>query len=539
MSNNITGVKISEFNVSNTIDDNAVLPFVSSATNLAITFANLKSALGVTGVIKSTGSASSVPLLDKPSSSLNYIRGVIGSQGVTTTLGPQGDVQIKTSLINDATGEGLIVNPNAAQIAFKSIVGGINTLVSTVNDTIVIDVEESDPLVSQKIVRASTDFDNPLNPNIQYFIDGSINMGETQLNIGPDGANISGLGFGVSELTSTANTYTLFNSAACGSLFINNVAFTISGASSQVFDLTDATGTNTVEMSGVNFNGCSSLGSLTSFRQGLEFNTGRFGGAPKLQLAGSMNGYRATTSIARGIADGTTLFEAGAGLTFSGRFVTDINADLAATGALLDFAPANITNNESLIINGAFVTRDGVINASDTTIYPNIDHKSVKSNWGNNTGLPNTKKYIKAICTTEVVTALSGQPISTYLPLEGTFTPEVEVQFDSPVNGQYRLLTGNGIYSINGTIQIIGTAGDVVDLRITLSQDDGLTFPTQVNHIGLEIPNYTGGNDFATFSVNFIQELKEGERIRLEVENNTAARNVTAGSQSFLIVTEV
>ena len=38
---------------------------------------------------------------------------------------------------------------------------------------------------------------------------------------------------------------------------------------------------------------------------------------------------------------------------------------------------------------------------------------------------------------------------------------------------------------------------------------------------------------------NLTSSLKKNDRIRLEVENLTAARNVTMGIESFLIVTEV
>ena len=538
MSNNVTGVKISQFNVSDSLADSDVIPFVRSGANLTATFATLKGELGVTGTIDPTGSGTSTALLFQPAGGINFIRNVKGERGVVTLTAGTGEVIFRNNFANDPTGEGVLVDPTAAQFTLKSIVGGTNTNVSTVGNTIVIDVEDADPLTSQTIVRSAADFDNPLDPNTQYLIDGVIDMGSTELNIGANGANIRGLGSEVSSITSTAAGYTLFNGASAGNLFINDVTLTTSGAGSQVFDITDSDGTHAAEFSGVNFTACSSLGTINGYRQGLEFNIGRFGGKPELTLAGTMNGWRANTTIVRGAAAGTVLYKAGAGLVFGGRFITDFNVDLPATGALFDFSASNITNDESLIVDGAFVTRNGVLDASDSTLYPNINHQSVKSNWGNNTGLPNTRKYIKGTITTEVATALSGQPVSTYLPLAGTVTINNAVQFDEPANGEYRLLTGNGLYLISGTVLIAGTAGDVIDLRVTLSTDNGVTFPTEINHIQQEIPNFIG-TDFATYSVNFIQELKKDDRIRLEVENNTAARNVTGRLESYLIVSEV
>lgn len=382
----------------------------------------------------------------------------------------------------------------------------------------------------------------PIDPSKMYVIDGVIDLTGTgvSIEIPAGGMNIRGLGIGVSGLVSTEDNYTMFTSAAGGSgtIFGAQYYVTTSGTNSQVYDLTDATGFNAFEFNAVNYIDCTSLGEINGYRQGLEVGTGRLGGTPELTLSGSWGGgYRISTSIAFNMSNFTSLFKAGAGFVYGGRFITDMNCNMPATGALIDFAPSNITNDESLIIDGAYVQRLGVLDASDTTLYPNIDHTSVKSNWGNNTGLPNTQKYIKLVCTAETATTIAAS--STYYPLAGTMTVQSAVQFDSPTNGQIRLLTGNGLYDISGTVQIKGTAGDLIDIRVTKSTDNGSTFPTVINHIQLEIANLAGPNDFATYSINFSNSLKKNDRIRIEVENNTAPRNVTMSTESFLIVTEV
>jgi hypothetical protein len=513
--------------------------FARNGQTYNIPFQSLTASLGVTGCIKSQGSETSVSILSQPASGYNYIRAIEPSQGITATVSNFGGLAVKTNFINGVGGSAIIADTTAQQIKFKSLVGGVNTTITESENTLTIDVEESNPLSSQKIVRSAADFDNPLNPAIQYFIDGSINLASTVLTIGAGGANISGLGVGVSSLVSSAAGYTMFNSGSCANVFINGVDIEVSGAGSSVFSLTDSDGTHAVEFSGVNFTNCTSLGELNGFRQVLEINTGRFGGSPELTLSGSMNGYRSSASIAQSLNNGTTLFKNGTLLTFSGRFVTDINADMAATGAIFDFSAANFANDESMIINDSYVTRIGVLDASDSTLYPNLDHKSVKSNWSSNTGMPNTKKYIKSSCSAEVATVLSGVAIGTYLPLSGTFSVLTSVQLDMPSNGEFRLLTGNGTYNISGTVQIKGTAGDLVDLRVTLSQDNGATYPTQIGRIQLEIHNFTGTNDFATYGLNFIRDLKKNDRVRLEVENNTGARDVTMIADSFIIISGV
>jgi len=395
------------------------------------------------------------------------------------------------------------------------------------------------------IVRHPIQLQNPRS-DVVYFIDGVIDFTGTgySITVPVDGLTIEGHGVNISRLKCSDNNYDLFVSPPGGSgdLFTSKLTVEVTGANSRVLALTDSDGFHAVECERINYQSCTSLGYLDGYRQALEINTGRFGGTPELELIGNwIGGYRISTSILRAISDITALFKAGTGFVFNGRFITDINADMPTNGALFDFSELNVANNESLIIDGAFVTRNGVLNASDTSLYPNIDHKSNKSNWGNNTGMPNTKKYIKGVCTVEAVTALSGQVVGTYLPLAGTLTvsADEQVQFSSPQNGWFRLETGNGLYGFGGTVQVKGTAGDLVDVRVTKSIDDGVSFSIVINHIQHEIPNFSGPNDFATYSINFNSELKDGDIVRLEVENNTAARDVTMLSDSFFIVTEV
>lgn len=387
-------------------------------------------------------------------------------------------------------------------------------------------------------VRSAADF-GTIDSTILYVIDGQVDMGSTTIEVPATGMSITGHTFDISALTSSENSYQMFTSPGGGSgnLLITDCTLTTSGTASQVFDLTDSDGTHAAEFNRVNFTACTSLGEFTDYRQLLESGTGRFSGTPEVTLSGGMNGYRISTSIVRGISNMTSLFKTGTALTFSGRFVTDINCDLPATGALMDFAPANITNDEALELQGCFITRSGTVDAGDTTIFPNIDHTSVKSNWKGNTGLPNTQKYIKATCTTEVTTTISAA--NTYYVLAGTYTVDTNVHFDMPTNGEFRLLTGNGSYEITGDFIIEGGANDVIDIRVTKSTDGGSTWPTVINHIRRQINSLVGGRDVAFFPLSFIATLEKDDRVRVEVENTTGTSDVTMELDSYFIITEV
>lgn len=234
----------------------------------------------------------------------------------------------------------------------------------------------------------------------------------------------------------------------------------------------------------------------------------------------------------------TSLFKTGTSLSFSGRFISGVNCDLPAIGALIDFSDTEIVNDESLILNGAFITRQGVIDATDTSISPNINETNVKCLWSNNTGVPNTQKYLKSTVTTELTTSIVM--IDTYYPLAATWNIDANPShFDMPANGEFRLLSGNGKYQINGDLEIEGNANDVIDIRVTCSDDDGATWPMIVNHISRQVNSFVGPVDVAFFPINFIATIKKNQRLRLEIENKTAARDVTAQLDSYFIITQV
>ena len=373
-----------------------------------------------------------------------------------------------------------------------------------------------------------------------YIIGGVVDMGSTSIEVPVGGINILGYTFDVSQLISSEDNYTMFTSPVgdSGNVLIENCGTETSGLNSQLFALKDATGFSAVELNKVNFNNCTSLGYLEGYRQVLENGTGRFGGTPEIELRGSwVGGYRTNTSIARGMSNFTSLFKAGVGFTFAGRVALSINCDLPTTGALIDFAPSNIDNDESLELLECRITRSGVIDASDTTIHPNIDNKSVKSLWKNNVGVPNTTKYIRSTITTEVTTPIASAGV--YYPLLGTFTVQTNSHFDMPSNGEFRLLSGNGVYQISGDLPIDGGSNDVIDIRVTKSSDDGATWPTELFHIRRQVNALVGGRDVAFFPVNFLATLVEDDRIRVEIENVDNTTDLTAELDSFFIITGI
>ena len=378
----------------------------------------------------------------------------------------------------------------------------------------------------------------------EYFLDGIIDLGTTQITVPTTGMTIKGFSFDISGIISSEDNYTMFISESpeigSGNLIGFDYYVSVTGAGSKVYDLYDHNTFSAIEFNRINYINCTSLGEYHNYRQVLESGTGRFGGSPSLKFSGLMRGgARITTSIVRQLAGTMTkaLFEEGTTLLMEGRFITDINVDLPTLAPLCDFREANISNNESFIISGVFVSRDGSLDSSDTNIVPNISEKSIKSLWSDNTGLPNTTKFLKADVTTEVETSITSA--GTYFDLEGVFTVEDSSHIDSPVNGQFRAQSGSGTYRIIGDLTIEGGQNDVLDVRVVKSTDNGVTFPTVINHISRVVNNLQGGRDVAFFSLNFLSSLNEGDRIKIQVENITDTSNVTVETGSYVVISSI
>ena len=258
----------------------------------------------------------------------------------------------------------------------------------------------------------------------EYFLDGIIDLGTTQITVPTTGMTLKGFSFDVSGLTSSEDNYTMFVSETIligsGNVLGTDYLVTVDGANSKVYELYDATGFNAFEFTRVNYIDCTNLGDIYDYRQGLEFGTGRFSGSPSLTLHGLWRGgYRITTSIVRSLAGTMTepLFKAGFLFQMNSRFLTDMNVDLPTLAPLLDFIPADFPNPSTLQLKGCIITRDGADNPADTNITPNVLNSDLCSNWDNNIGIPNTFIGGVSEITTEVTTTISAINTKTLLIL--------------------------------------------------------------------------------------------------------------------------
>ena len=371
----------------------------------------------------------------------------------------------------------------------------------------------------------------------QYFIDGSIDMSGVTVTVPSTGIFIKGYNLDLSILTCSDNSYVMFDGATAGNVFFQEITLTTSGTASQVFDLTDATGFNAVELVRVNFNDCTAIGELNGYRQGLETNTGRFGGTPEMTLSGTwIGGYFIEASIVRGLTDGAySLYKAGTGFSMNSRFRTNQNIDLPASASFFDFAPSNFVNPSTVQVQGALVSRNGSFDATDTNITPNITQADLESAWSNNIGMPNTFEGGKLTLTTETATSLS---VGVWSTIAGTWTTSNLEHFDSPSNGELRHLgTSPREYKCIVNFIIDGGQNDDIGIRVRKWDDSASAF-VDGTEIRRQVNNIVGGRDVAFYNISFNIELDQNDYVFFQVRNNTDNTNITLELDSDFVIEE-
>jgi hypothetical protein len=381
----------------------------------------------------------------------------------------------------------------------------------------------------------------------EYFIDGIVDIGASQITIPQTGVSIKGYSFDLSGLVSSENNYTMFisetigDTTGSGNVLMTDILLTTSGTSSKVYDINDITGFNAIELNRVNYINCTSLGIIDRYRQGLELGTGRFGGSPTLELKGNwVGGFRITTSIVRSLSSGMTtpLFKEGTSFTMNSRFLTDINCDLPTSAAFTDFQVSNFPNESTIQFKGAIITRNGVVDSTDTNIIPNISVGAKESEFKDNVGIPNTYAGGILEVTTELETTINTIDVWEDLTAP-TWTGDILQHFETTAtSGELKHVGINPIeFNLLSDVTVEGGANDVLELRFNVYDDSAATwipFNGQVRVVN----NLVGGSDLAFFGINKAITLNQNDLIKMQVRNTTDTTNITVKLNSFFRITE-
>jgi hypothetical protein len=388
------------------------------------------------------------------------------------------------------------------------------------------------------IVTEADDFgviDGSKTYRISGFVD--ITGSGVNLEVPAGGINLTGNGVEASRLICSDAAYQLFTSPVGGSGNVNgkDVSFQIDGAGSSVMALEGATGNEAIELVDVNFIDCTSGGYIDNYRQGRETGTGRFGGGPEIELRGVWSGgWFVETSVCRGLAAGFagSLYKAGVGFLMSSRFRSNANIDLPASASFFDFAPANFVNPSTVQMDRVIITRNGVINSSDTNLTPNMTAADLSSSWKGCLGLDNTFEGGKITTLTEVDTVIATQ--GSYVTLVSGSHLASELQhFDNPAGTQLRHL---GIqpraYKIVAHLTIDGPQNEEIAVRVRKWDDSASSFVDSLPLI-VQVNSLVGGRDVAFFPINENITLDQNDYVFFQVANISSTSDVTLESSSY------
>lgn len=117
--------KISEFNVSTSLNNSDLFTFVVNGTNKNITYSSFKTELGVTGSLSQAGDPLGAPILDQNGTTYN-IRNLESSKGAMASVSAQDGVAIACNFAQGTVGVPIITDLNAKQYEIKTLAEGDN-----------------------------------------------------------------------------------------------------------------------------------------------------------------------------------------------------------------------------------------------------------------------------------------------------------------------------------------------------------------------------------------------------------------------------
>jgi len=238
-------------------------------------------------------------------------------------------------------------------------------------------------------VRKASQLAGTLDSTIIYIIDGHVDMGTQQIIVPINGLNVAGLSSNTSSLYSSADNYTMFQCVpfvGCGDFSLGFLSLRVEGTNSNVFNLDNLGNGGRIGWKSVNFNSCTSLGTIKSYSQALAQNVGWRDCLDGLICDGVWGGgWAILNSILLGADFEGTLFKAGDTLSLGGSFRSNINIlklDVD-NGTFCDFAPSNI------VLDGGFALSNVRVSPLADPL-PNMPSTSIKVLIKDCIGLANT-----------------------------------------------------------------------------------------------------------------------------------------------------
>jgi hypothetical protein len=363
-----------------------------------------------------------------------------------------------------------------------------------------------------------------LRSDVVYHIGkaGGIDMGSQSITVPADGLYIEGLSIKLTALYSSEPNYTMF--VGGGDFFPKNMQIEVTGSNSKVHDLTDPDGTHSAEYNDVIFLGCTSLGKLTNYAQGLYNNVGGFSYGEGLGLFGAWaGGFTTRTAIVRGGASGSKWLYADPLATFNSHIASNANIVVPSGAIGYEFIPANFTFDQQFELVGGIFAGPG-------TYVSGITVQSTRCKWLS-TNLPETTPGAKWEVLTESATAIANT--ADYFKLSvGSVTASAEI---------WAQVSGNRITwlsSVSATIDVLGTisliAGNNNQLIVNLRQWDA-SASAWIDHI-LPAITSNGAGRAENLAILDKFEVAEGDYIEVWARNTSATSAITMLNNSRLFI---
>ena len=368
-----------------------------------------------------------------------------------------------------------------------------------------------------------------------YVVDGQVDMGNQSIVVPPGGLNILGTTLNTSLLFSTANNYTMFiydNTTYAGSLSLSLMAFKVDGSGSQVFNLDNKENTGRISWQSLNFNECTSLGTLANYNQALAQNIGFVSCTDGFTVSGTWGGgWAILNSILLGTPFPGTLFKAGANLLIGGSFRSNINIlrlDVD-NGTFCDFAPSNI------ILDSGFTLSNVRVNPlADPT--PNMPATSTKALIRDCVGLVNT--YPGASVSPDADSVITVSEQDTLYQITGSVTIADACWFSVENTNGLKSNSSLGVeVKCSGIFSFSGSSGVELGVQFRKFNYASSTY----SNIGPEYKTTIFGTVFPLASnVSFTANttLQKDDRIEVWVKNKDNTDNITLKSGGQFEVTE-
>jgi len=452
--------KISQFNVSTSLNTSDLFTFVVNGTNKNVTFSDFKAGLGVTGTLSQVGDPLGAPILEQVSSTQNNIRNLENGAGMSFSVSAQDGVIGKWNVAQDATGVSLTSGLTDKQPVISSLLPGAGMQVTKVGDAITI-TNTGTPLPATKAVAVNQESDLPT-PSVGviqgeddtvYIISNSFSSAN-EFHFGDNSSVVS------YSKESPTWTYTGGGTMFTGlnvSVAINNLKYDCPNGQAHDFSETGGGNTKSVNISNSRLISCVDYGTFDSLFFAVIFNSDCFSNTTTGPIF--LGTGWALISMNRFALSSLSATYVGVDLGASTSDAIELT-DLLVSGPLGAIGVTGLVSSGN-ITSGNLATIEGCNFGGAITPITNIDAVT-DLRWASrdNDGIGNSRDdsliSIQSNAS-ETVIAISGTPVK----MVGTWTDEGSSRFTVTVVGGRMTFNGERPMRlpINATISILGAAG--------------------------------------------------------------------------------